>query len=284
MAQLHIPVMINEVLTGLDLHPGDTILDGTVGLGGHAALILERTAPEGELIAVDRDARNLATAQENLRSFGDRVTFVRASYADMAAHAHDIDGILLDLGFSSVHVDDASRGFSFLHDGPLDMRYDTSKGETAADIVNGATKEELAEMFRIYGEESFAGRIAGAIVAQRRTKKFATTGELAQMIEAMFARRGKAHPATKVFQALRIAVNDELGELKRGLEAAVQTLKPGGRLVIITFHSLEDRIVKQFLKNNEQLEAQKKAIKPTREETVSNPRARSAKVRVAVKK
>lgn len=282
--RLHVPVMPVEVLQGLDLKAGDVVIDGTVGLGGHAALILERTAPTGRLIAIDRDARNLVVAKENLAAFGERVSYVRASYADMAEHAKDVDAVLLDIGFSSVHVDDASRGFSFQSEGPLDMRYDTTMGETAADLVNGATDVELAEILRVYGEETMARRIAGAIVAARRAKKFVTTTDLATVITTLIPRHGKTHPATKTFQALRIAVNDELGELKRGLEAALQVLKPGGRLVVITFHSLEDRLVKHALRDDDRWDAVKKAIKPGREEQVANPRSRSAKVRIAIKR
>jgi 16S rRNA (cytosine1402-N4)-methyltransferase len=195
------------------------------------------------------------------------------------------DGILLDLGFSSVHVDAAERGFSFQNNGPLDMRYDVQGGMTAEDIVNGWSKDELATLFRRLGEEPAAHRIAKAIFDARRTQRITTTVQLADIVSAVVPRRGKTHPATKTFQALRLAVNDELGEVERGLAAAQATLKPGGILAVITFHSLEDRLVKHWLKDAEAFEVlSKKPIVPGRPEILSNPRARSAKLRLARRK
>lgn len=281
---MHIPVLAKEVLEGLALKPGETVVDGTLGGGGHAALMLAATAPNGRLIGFDRDARNLEIACDGMKGSSDRVTYVHDSFGNMAAHVEQTDAILLDLGFSSMHVDDASRGFSFMKDGPLDMRYDASKGETAADIVNGAPLDEIAAMLRIYGEEPFANQIAKAITVQRKKKKFETTLELADYIASLSKGRGKIHPATRTFQALRIAVNDELGELERGLKAAEQILTAGGRIAIITFHSLEDRMVKQFFRDSQVLKATtKKPIDPSEEEIRTNPRSRSAKLRVAVK-
>jgi 16S rRNA (cytosine1402-N4)-methyltransferase len=190
------------------------------------------------------------------------------------------DVILLDLGFSSLHVDDPARGFSFMHDGPLDMRYNAQSGATAADIVNGAPREELAAIFRQYGEEPAAERLAKAITDARRAQKFATTKQLADFIEALVPRRGKTHPATRVFQALRIATNDELGQVERGLAAAAKALAPHGRLLIITFHSLEDRVAKTLPKTLGLTAVHKKPLAPNAEEQKSNPRARSAKLRV----
>jgi 16S rRNA (cytosine1402-N4)-methyltransferase len=219
-----------------------------------------------------------------MKGSSDRVTYVHDSFANMATHVLKTDAILLDLGFSSMHVDDATRGFSFMKDGPLDMRYDASKGETAADIVNGAPREEIAAMLRIYGEEPFANQIAKAITDKRKEKKFETTLELANFIASLSKGRGRIHPATKTFQALRIAVNDELGELERGLKAAEQILNPGGRIAIITFHSLEDRMVKNFFKDSSILEGTtKKPIEASEEEIKSNPRSRSAKLRIAIR-
>jgi 16S rRNA (cytosine1402-N4)-methyltransferase len=281
---MHIPVLAKEVLEGLALQPGETVIDGTLGGGGHAALMLAATAPNGRLIGFDRDARNLEIACDGMKGTSDRVTYVHDSFGNMAAHVQSADAILLDLGFSSMHVDDASRGFSFMKDGPLDMRYDASQGETAADIVNGATRDEIAAMLRIYGEEPFANQIAKAITAQRKVKKFVTTIDLADFISSLSKGRGKIHPATRVFQALRIAVNDELGELERGLKAAESILTPGGRIAVISFHSLEDRMVKQFFKDSLVLEPlTKRPVEGSEEEVRDNPRARSAKLRVARK-
>lgn len=280
---MHIPVLAKEVLQGLALKPGEVVIDGTLGGGGHAALMLQATAPNGRLIGFDRDERNLKIACENLSSVG-RVTYVHDSFANMREHVEQADAILLDLGFSSMHVDDPERGFSFMKEGPLDMRYDTSVGETAADIVNSASREDIAEMLRIYAEEPMARQIAKAITDRRKDHKFKTTLDLAATIEAVVPRRGKTHPATRTFQALRIAVNDELGELKKGLEAAEAILSPGGRIAVITFHSLEDRMVKNYFKDSSRLVATtKKPIIGSDEETRENPRSRSAKLRTAIK-
>ncbi len=281
----HIPVLATEVLAGLQLSPGATVMDGTLGLGGHAALILDATAPNGQLIGVERDARNLATATDNLAKYGERVIPIHDSYANISAHnVPPLDGALLDLGFSSVHVDDASRGFSFMHDGPLDMRYDQGQELTAEAIINSWSRDDLARIFRVYGEERYATGIAKAITEARKKERISTTGQLATLISSLAGRRGKIHPATKVFQALRITVNDELGELERGLSAITTALKSGGQFAIITFHSLEDRVVKNFIKASTELTATtKKPIIAGYEELRTNPRARSAKLRVASK-
>lgn len=281
----HIPVLAAEVIEGLQLQPGQTIVDGTLGLGGHTALILERLGPSGSVIGIDRDARNLELAKARLAEFGDRVRYVHSSFSAMDTLNVQADGILLDLGFSSVHVDDASRGFSFQNDGPLDMRYDTNGELTAEIIVNGWSKDDLANLLRRLGEEPAAHRIAKAIFDTRRAQRITTTAQLAEIIGAVVPRRGKAHPATKTFQALRLAVNDELGEVEKGLVAAAKVLKPGGRLAVITFHSLEDRLVKHWLKASNDFEVMgKKPIVPGRPEILTNPRARSAKLRLAQKR
>ena len=281
----HIPVLANEVIHGLALKPGARVLDGTVGLGGHARLILEATAPHGELVAFDRDHRNLATARENLTAFHHRVTFIHDSFGNIAEHPVGMfDGALIDLGFSSVHVDDASRGFSFMHDGPLDMRYDVSQELTAADIVNSWGRDDLATIFRRYGEEPRAPIVAKAIFEARRANRIATTGELATIISSVIPRTGKAHPATRVFQALRIVVNDELGEVEKGLAGISAALNPGGRFAILTFHSLEDRLVKVWCKEQSDfMPITKKPIIASREEQRANPRSRSAKLRIVEK-
>lgn len=281
----HTPVLATEVIEGLGLKPGDRVLDGTVGLGGHASLCLEATSPNGTLVGFDRDARNLAMAAEQLKRFGDRVTLIRDSFGNIGAHdVGACDAALFDLGFSSVHVDDAARGFSFQHEGPLDMRYDTTQALTAEAIVNGWSRDDLAAILRRYGEEPRAQQIAKAIFDARRAERITTTTQLADVISTVVPRFGKAHPATKTFQALRIVVNDEFGEIERGLEAAIAALKPGGRIAVITFHSLEDRLVKLILKQHRLLRPiTKKPIVPTREEVLKNRRARSAKLRLAEK-
>jgi 16S rRNA (cytosine1402-N4)-methyltransferase len=282
---MHIPVLAREVLEGLALKPHETVIDGTLGAGGHAALMLETTSPDGKLYGFDRDARNIEIAKKQLEKYGDRLVTLNDSFGNMEVHGLKADAILMDLGFSSMHVDDASRGFSFMYDGPLDMRYDLRGDITAADIVNSWSRDDLATLFRRYGEDRNAQYIAKTLTEVRKSKKFATTLDLADAVAAVIPRRGKLHPATFVFQALRIAVNDELGELERGLKAAENVLNKGGRIAIITFHSLEDRIVKQFFKESHVLEpVTKRPIVPGREEVLSNSRSRSAKLRIAIKR
>jgi len=287
---VHVPVLLEEVLEALKVKAGGRYLDGTVGQGGHAQVILERTSPDGRLLAIDRDVRNLSVAKERLAHFGQRAVFAHDSYAQAKEIAQregfrPLDGILLDLGFSSAHIEEAQRGFSFQEEGPLDMRYDTSQPLTAEAIVNGASEEELVRVLRVLGEDPHARRIAKEIVAQRRKQRIVTTSQLADLILGLAGgRRGKIHPATRTFQALRIAVNDELGELERALPDMVELLKPGGRLAIISFHSLEDRVVKAFLnaqKGKTLTILTKHVITSSEEELKRNPRARSAKLRVA---
>ncbi len=286
----HIPVLLEEVLTYLQPEPNQVFIDGTVGQGGHASAIAERILPGGRLLAIDRDPVNLAIARERLENYGDKIVYVNDSYANVSelARAHDFNranGMLLDLGYSSLHIEDASRGFSFMKEGPLDMRYDPTSEVTAAHIVQEWSEEELARIFRIYGEEMRAAQIAQLIVETRRHTPIETTTDLANLITTVIHQHGPTHPATKIFQALRIAVNDELGELERALPLCVDTLGIGGKLGIITFHSLEDRIVKQFFKTHPQLQIEtKRPIAPTREEIKANPRSRSAKLRIAIKK
>lgn len=279
----HTPVMATEVIENLQLQSGLTVLDGTVGLGGHAAMMAEIIGPKGVLWGFDRDASNLELARANLKNYP-QAKLIHASFAQMREHVDQADRILMDLGFSSVHVDDPMRGFSFQSDGPLDMRYDQTSELTAAMVVNSWPKDELARIIRQYGEEPKAYKIADAITKARKKERFTRTLQLADLIATIIPRRGPRNPATTTFQALRIAVNDELGEVERGLEAAVQTLKPGGKIGVITFHSLEDRIVKNFFRSHPELSPDtKKPLIPTRNEILSNPRARSAKFRVATK-
>jgi len=288
---IHIPVLLQEVLTYLKPEPKTVWLDGTVGLGGHSEALLTRALPESRLLAMDRDPQNLALAKQCLSAFTDAVIFVSDSFAHAKKHAYahglcPFDGILLDLGFSSAHLQDASRGFSFLAAGPLDMRYDpSSQILTAEKIVNTWSEDELARIFRVYGEELKARRFAQAIVKERVKHPLKTTTQLADLIEQEVGYRGKIHPATQIFQALRIAVNDELGELERALPDLAELLKPGGRIAIISFHSLEDRVVKTFFQQCDQLNVvTKKPVTATQTEIKQNPRARSAKLRVAEKK
>ena len=288
----HLPVMTAEVLQQLQPEQGGLFVDCTVGLGGHARALLERGATR--LIGLDRDEDALAEAREVLMPWRDRVELVHADYraiADVleARRLEQIDGALADLGVSSLQLDAPGRGFSFQRDEPLDMRMDRSAGETAADIVARATERELADAIFQYGEERFSRRVARAIVNARRESPIVTTGRLASIVRRVIPRRrpGRIDPATRTFQALRIWVNRELDGLDRFLEAAVRRLRGGARLVVITFHSLEDRIVKHTFRALERPNhvrvrvLTKKPLVPTNEEMDRNPRARSAKLRAA---
>jgi 16S rRNA (cytosine1402-N4)-methyltransferase len=283
----HIPVLLDEVIEYLKPEPKRLFIDGTVGLGGHAQAIVQRVLPVGRLLGIDRDAANLERTRQRLSGFGEAVVLANDSYANISTHAKThgftaVDGILLDLGYSSVHVDDPSRGFSFQADGPLDMRYDQTQSLTAEEIVNTWSEDELASIFRKYGEEVKARPIAQAIVQARSETPIRTTLQLAELIARTVRRRGKIHPATQTFQALRITVNDEFGELERALPECVSLLRPGGRLAIISFHSLEDRIIKRFFKQHPDLNVlTKRPVTGSQDEVRVNPRARSAKLRVA---
>lgn len=281
----HEPVLMKEVLEGLDLSPGAVAIDATLGLGGHSQAILEKIGSDGMLIAFERDARNLEEAKKRLAAYEGQVTFIHDSFATIAEQElPNVDAILFDVGISSPHVDQAERGFSFQKEGALDMRFDQSQEVTAETIVNGWAKDELAELFRVYGDEPRANTIAKAIFNARRKERIITTTQLADVVSSAVRRSGKAHPATRVFQAIRMAVNDELGHIERALPAAVDLLKPGGRIAVISFHSLEDRLVKRFLRSREDLTIiTKKPIKPSFEEQKQNPRSRSAKLRIAQK-
>lgn len=303
--QEHIPVMLSEVLDALNLASGKTYIDGTLGLGGHTEAILEATAPDGIVLGFDRDALAIEKARARLARFGDRLITHHGTYAEMkqAAAAHGLasfDGILLDLGYSSMQIDDPNRGFSFREGGPLDMRFDARSGLTADELVNRAHPDELSEIIYRYGEDRHARRIARAIAAARPIRD---TAHLAQVVaKAQPPSKEKIHPATRTFQALRIAVNDELGQLERALPQTLDLLQVSGRLAVISFHSLEDRIVKQFMKHEstdcicppEQLICTcghvaslalitRKPLEAGDAEIAANPRARSAKLRVAEK-
>jgi len=299
----HIPVLLQEVVDYLELSPGNVVIDGTVGLGGHARAMLERVQPkglarrhtataEGKLLGIDRDQANLNQAKKNLADYKKQVTLIHDSYLNLKQIAYDngfypADAILFDVGFSSVHIEDSTRGFSFQQQGPLDMRYDQDQELTAAEIVNTWPLKELERIFRQLGEERNALKIAVAIVRARRKELFETTTALSEVIKDVTPGRGrhtKLHPATRVFQALRIAVNDELSALEQALPQALGTLRPGGRLAVISFHSLEDRIVKQTFKKLDGTKIKiitKRPVTPTAAEIKANPRSRSAKLRVA---
>ncbi|WP_008310701.1 16S rRNA (cytosine(1402)-N(4))-methyltransferase RsmH [Leptolyngbya sp. PCC 6406] len=277
----HIPVLPQAVLMGLAIHPQGHYLDATVGGGGHSGQILDAD-PTVRVTAIDQDGTAIAAARETLAPWGERVTFWRGNFAQFEPGQQRFDGILADLGVSSPQLDNPERGFSFRHEAPLDMRMDQRQDLTAAEIINHWDEVELARIFYTYGEERLSRRIAREIVAQR---PFTTTTALAQRIAQCVPgryRHGRIHPATRVFQALRIAVNGELTVLETFLARSPDWLTPTGRLVVISFHSLEDRLVKHTLRGDERLQViTKKPQIATQEEIATNPRSRSAKLRVA---
>jgi 16S rRNA (cytosine1402-N4)-methyltransferase len=306
----HVPVLAEEVRAALAVEPGETVVDATFGAGGHAALLGADLHGRGKLIAIDQDASvrpYFDALQQRLGAVQSR--FLRGNFAvvleQLAGNGVRADAVLLDLGVSSMQLDRADRGFSYRADAPLDMRMDQSAELSARDLVNEAPERELATIFRRYGEERYAKQIARAIARRRKERPFERTGELVETVKAAMpapVRFGDGHPAKRVFQALRIAVNDELGALETALPAALEMLRPGGRLAVISFHSLEDRIVKGFLRDGEHgctcppdfpvcvcgskpvLRAiQRRAIRPSQEEVAANPRAASARLRAAVK-
>jgi 16S rRNA (cytosine1402-N4)-methyltransferase len=295
----HLPVLLEEAMLWLAPKPGGRYCDATVGAGGHTFALLDRSAPDGRVIGLDRDPAALATAGARLQPFGDRVTLVHARFSEARAVLErlgmiPVDGFLVDLGVSSPQLDRPERGFSFRTDGPLDMRMDPTTGETAAELLRRVDEAELTRIIREHGEERHAARVARAIIDARRTGPVETTGKLAAIVARALPRHehGK-NPATRTFQALRISVNDELGELERFLAVAADCLRPGGRLVVIAFHSLEDRIVKRRLRelagrggagsaNPAQVRLlTKHVIVPGDDERARNPRARSARLRAA---
>ncbi|MBN3910662.1 MAG: 16S rRNA (cytosine(1402)-N(4))-methyltransferase RsmH [Nostoc sp. NMS1] len=283
LAFSHISVLGREVIEGLAVRPGGHYLDVTVGGGGHSRLILEAAA-DVRVTAVDQDEDALAAAQKNLTEYGDRIQFIYSNFADYQFTPNTFDGILADLGVSSYHLDQAERGFSFRQAANLDMRMDRGRSLTAADVINNWDEAELADIFFKYGEERLSRRIARRIVERRPLH---TTTELADAIASSVPpkyRYGRIHPATRVFQALRIVVNDELKSLETFLDKAPNALVPGGRIAIISFHSLEDRPVKHGLRNSPLLKVlTKKPIIAQEEEISKNPRSRSAKLRIAEK-
>jgi len=301
----HQPVLVEAVLKWLAPRPDGWYVDATVGGGGHAEAILE-AAPGVHLVAIDRDAEALEAARRRLERFGDRVRFCHACFSRLSdcvreAGCTEVDGVLFDLGVSSHQIDAPERGFSYRFDGPLDMRMDRRSRITAASLLNTASEEELADIFRTYGEERFARRIARAVVRRREERPWARTGELADLVNRIVGRRsGGIPPPTRVFQALRIAVNDELRELEYGLREAVGLLRLGGRIVTIAFHSLEDRIVKHFFRDQAAAcvcppwfpecrcgrrptlrVLTKRPVRPSPQEIERNPRSSAARLRAA---
>ena len=281
----HQPVLLAEVLELLDVKPGGRYIDGTVGLGGHAAEVLRRSAPDGTLLGLDRDPQALARSKERLAEFGPRVELRHARYSEIPQLVEEAaaDGLLLDIGVSSLQLDDAARGFSFRNEGPLDMRMNPEDPMTAADVVNRMRESELADLIYQLGEERASRRVARYIVEARRRKHIETTGELAAIVRrAVHGRPGGIDPATRTFQALRIHVNRELEELSSSLPGLARRLRLGGRMAVIAFHSLEDREVKNAFRTLGREGFRiltKKPVRPGDEESARNPRARSARLR-----
>jgi 16S rRNA (cytosine1402-N4)-methyltransferase len=305
----HVPVLAEEVRQLLDLHPGDTVVDATFGSGGHAGVLAADLRGRGRYVGIDRDPTARTYFERFRRRTGLQGRFLRGEFSvvlrQLAANGREVDAILFDLGVSSMQIDRPDRGFSYAADAPLDMRMDPASDYSARELVNETSERELTKIFRDYGEERYARQIARAIVRARKEHPFERTSELVEAIKAAIpapARFGEGHPAKRVFQALRIAVNDELGELEEALPAALELLKPGGRLAVISFHSLEDRIVKRFMRSQERgcvcppefpvcvcgrepalRASSRRPIRPSAAETAANPRAASARLRGAVK-
>ena len=307
----HIPIMLEEVIEGLDIKPDGIYVDGTLGGGGHSYEIAKRLVSGGRLIGIDQDEAAIKAAGARLSGFGDKVTIVRSNYAQMVSvlqslGIEQVDGILLDLGVSSHQLDNAERGFSYMEDAPLDMRMDRRQEKTAGDIVNFYSQAELTRIIRDYGEDKFAAKIAAKIIAFRENKPVETTGELAEIIKSaipMKYRLTGGHPAKRTFQAIRIELNRELEILEESIEGMLDILSDRGRMAVITFHSLEDRIVKSAFRKAESpctcppdfpicvcgkkskgFVASRKPLIPSDEETERNPRAKSSKLRIFVRK
>ena len=292
---MHIPVLIEEILKGFDPQANENYIDCTVGNGGHTISILENTAPNGKVLGIDWDSASLATAKEKLKEKGllSRVTLVQGNYADLEEIVKEnkfsnVSGILLDLGYSSNQIDETDRGFSFKGKGRLDMRYNSSNPQTAEKILNFESKKDLEQIFKEFGEEQFAKQIAEQIIETRKDKNITTTDQLVEIVMSAtptWYHKRRIHPATKVFQALRIAVNRELDNLTNVLPQTVSVVKSGGEIQVISFHSLEDRVVKNFAKDTEEIEiVTKKPITPAKKEVEQNPRSASSKLRTMKKK
>ncbi|MSR84976.1 16S rRNA (cytosine(1402)-N(4))-methyltransferase RsmH [Candidatus Uhrbacteria bacterium] len=295
-SSIHQAVLVEETMLVLNVRPGGWYVDGTLGGATHTQELLRRSAPTGRVLSLDVDPKALERAQDHLTSESERWSGVEGNFRQMAELAHarkffPVDGVLLDLGFSSDELADRQKGLSFLENGSLDMRFGPKANEdglTAADIVNSWPHNDLEKMLRNFGEERYAGRIASAIIEARQVSRIVGTLDLTAVVKKAVPasyEHGRIHPATRTFQALRIAVNDELEALKQAIDGAREILKPGGRIAIISFHSLEDRIVKHAFRSAEDLEIiTKKPMTPSLQELIHNPRARSAKLRAATKK
>ncbi|MFA6547686.1 MAG: 16S rRNA (cytosine(1402)-N(4))-methyltransferase RsmH [Candidatus Magasanikbacteria bacterium] len=297
----HVPVLLREVVDSLQLKAGAKVIDCTLGDAGHSEVILEKIGPKGKLLGIDADPESLFRAKRNLYNFGSQVIFVRDNFVNLkeiikANNFENADAILIDLGWSTPQFKERSRGFSFEGDEPLDMRYNGVSGESAADVINQYSEAELEKILRFYGEEKLSREIAKEIVGSRAVNKIEHTAPLVEIILGVYRRKlktekeipwvGGIHPATKVFQALRIAVNSELEVIRQVLPQAIESLSVGGRLAVITFHSLEDRIVKQFFVKNQNKTLKiinKKPIIASEEEVENNPSSRSAKLRIIEK-
>ncbi|MGC8890186.1 MAG: 16S rRNA (cytosine(1402)-N(4))-methyltransferase RsmH [bacterium] len=281
---LHQPVMLREVLEILQPKPGGRYIDCTLGDGGHSKAILEASSPDGFLLAIDRDHISIERARENLSQYRDRIMIIQGNFSNLLSLVAPtgidrFNGILFDLGVSSVQLADSERGFSFNIDAPLDMRMDEGISITACEIVNSYPLEKLIDIFWNFGEERFSRPIAKAIVEYRKKKEILSSKELADIVSKVIKRKGRIHPATKIFMALRIYINGELENLKEAIPQAISLLAPGGRLCVISYHSLEDRIVKNIFRESGEKILTQSPIKPHHEELLSNRRARSAKLR-----
>ena len=290
----HVPVMSAEIVDYIDPSPGDTIVDATIGCGGHARPILERVRPTGRVIGIDQDKDALECAKENLKEFSDSLFLVNENFRNLdqilkTLEIEKIDGIVFDLGISSLQIDTPDRGFSIKHSAPLDMRMNRAGRVSAFELVNNLPLEEISRILKEYGEERFHAAIARAIIERRRRSQITTTGELAEIVVG--AQRGhkfyKIHPATRTFQAFRIAVNDEIESFRQALTACAKYLAPGARVCVLSYHSIEDRVAKQVLRDFEREDTLKRLTKkpsrPSQTELSQNPRSRSAKLRVAEK-
>lgn len=288
---MHLPVLLRETIEYLDPKAGETILDATAGGGGHAEEILKRISPGGRLIAVDRDPAAIERVKARLEGVGGEVIYANDDFRNVDRILADagiagVDGAVFDLGFSSYQVDEAEKGFSFLKEGPLDMRFDPAKGVSAREVVNRFSRDEIAGIIRDYGEERHARKVAAEICSSRKRKRIETTRDLADIVQAAIGgwyRRQRLHPAARTFQAIRIYVNDELGAAEEGVKKALDLLNPGGRICVISFHSLEDRVIKNVLRDASRAGKisllTKKPLVPSEQEVAENPRSRSAKLR-----
>ena len=292
---MHIPVLLKEVIKYIQPQPGENFIDATVGEGGYTICLLQHTTPSGKVLGIDLDNESLKIAEQKLKAFGDRVILKQGNFKDVdeivrETNFSSVDGIVFDLGLGTFQIEESKRGFSFLRDEPLKMTFNPESALTAEDVINGESLESLTKIFKEYGEERNALKIAQVIVEQRRKKRITRTKELVEIILKALHKesfKGRRHPATKIFQAIRIFVNDELNNLSIALEKSLKILNPSGRIAVVSYHSLEDRIVKNFFRDNNKRGLlkiiTKKPIIPSEDETNENPRSRSARLRIIQK-